>query len=404
MKRKILFFVTSNFPYGNGETFIENEIDYLGNKFDTIYIFTKKLKKKVTRKIPENFYCIDLNKNFFKLAYLFSCLFFKDFIKSFVKVKSLKDIRMVFAQYLYSIELNYKIIETIKNKNLENEEIYFYSYWFLYGAYIGSKLRSNKLIKRIISRAHGCDLYDHRGYQVFDKKAIIKNLDYLIPCSKEGEKYLKDRYLEENVFCSYLGTLNENRINVDNISNKKIIVSCSNVIPLKRIELIIEALSEYSKINKNFEWIHFGDGIEMENIQELAKIKLKNINYKFEGRVSNKKVLEFYKTNNPYLFLNVSSSEGLPVSIMEAQSYGIPVIATDVGGVSEIINNKVGVLLSQNPKISEIAEAISKIMKLSKKEYIEFRKSSYNNWKENFNAENNYNNFIKKYLLGDNNE
>ncbi|MFR4320263.1 MAG: glycosyltransferase [Blautia massiliensis (ex Durand et al. 2017)] len=45
--------------------------------------------------------------------------------------------------------------------------------------------------------------------------------------------------------------------------------------------------------------------------------------------------------------MNVSSSEGIPVSIMEATSFGIPGIATDAGGTKEIIRDKEnGVLLS----------------------------------------------------------
>ena len=49
------------------------------------------------------------------------------------------------------------------------------------------------------------------------------------------------------------------------------------------------------------------------------------------------------------LFLTVSANEGIPVSIMEAQSFGIPVIATDVGGISEIVNNVNGSYFLQIP-------------------------------------------------------
>ena len=45
------------------------------------------------------------------------------------------------------------------------------------------------------------------------------------------------------------------------------------------------------------------------------------------------------------LFVNMSLSEGIPVSIMEAISFGIPIIATNVGGNAEIVNDETGVLI-----------------------------------------------------------
>ena len=65
-----------------------------------------------------------------------------------------------------------------------------------------------------------------------------------------------------------------------------------------------------------------------------------------KGNVDNAALLEDYITENYYLFVNVSSSEGIPVSIMEASSVGIPCLATDVGGTGEIISDGVNGLSS----------------------------------------------------------
>ncbi len=51
------------------------------------------------------------------------------------------------------------------------------------------------------------------------------------------------------------------------------------------------------------------------------------------GGISNAEVFQFYRDNKVDLFVNASTSEGLPVSIMEAISFGIPSIATNVGGL-----------------------------------------------------------------------
>nr|WP_128128927.1 glycosyltransferase [Fusobacterium varium] len=118
------------------------------------------------------------------------------------------------------------------------------------------------------------------------------------------------------------------------------------------------------------------------------------MNFNFKGRLENKEILKFYFKNNIKFFIHLSSTEGLPVSMMEVQSFGIPIIATNVGGVNEIVNEKTGILLSANPTILEIIDGIEKILNMSKNEYDEYRINSYINWHENFNAKKNYKDFV----------
>ena len=59
--------------------------------------------------------------------------------------------------------------------------------------------------------------------------------------------------------------------------------------------------------------------------------------FNFLGAMPHSKVLEYYQTHYTDLFIQASRSEGIPVSIMEALSYGTPVLATNVGGVAELL-------------------------------------------------------------------
>ena len=103
-------------------------------------------------------------------------------------------------------------------------------------------------------------------------------------------------------------------------------------------------------------------------------------------------MLQFYKDNPIDVFLNVSLNEGVPVSIMEAQSFQIPVIATSVGGTSEIVDNNNGLLLSKNIQPGELAKVINDVY-LKRTVWLRKRKITYRNWEEISNAEQNYNNF-----------
>ena len=89
-------------------------------------------------------------------------------------------------------------------------------------------------------------------------------------------------------------------------------------------------------------------------------------------------------------FINISSTEGLPVAIMEAISFNVPVIGTDVGGISEIVTPETGILLSSNPELSEILNALYKIR------HAELNPRSY--WERNFNANANFPKFINEIL------
>lgn len=123
---------------------------------------------------------------------------------------------------------------------------------------------------------------------------------------------------------------------------------------------------------------------------------LPNVSYKFVGFLPNIEVYEFYKINKIDVFINVSDSEGIPVSIMEAMSFGIPVIATNVGGVSEIVDDETGILLEKDFTIGDAIEALNRILEFkSEEERIRIKRKLY----EKFDAEKNYKEFIENALL-----
>ncbi|NMC40567.1 MAG: glycosyltransferase, partial [Bacteroidales bacterium] len=80
-------------------------------------------------------------------------------------------------------------------------------------------------------------------------------------------------------------------------------------------------------------------------------------------------------------FINVSSSEGVPVSVMEALSFGIPVIATDAGGTSEIVNNTNGRLIPVDFDPKDLAAIIENLVHDEK--YQGYRHNARKSWEEN---------------------
>src|SRR5690606_33025349 len=87
-----------------------------------------------------------------------------------------------------------------------------------------------------------------------------------------------------------------------------------------------------------------------------------NLEFSYKGQLSSADVREFLARNWVDIFINLSSSEGMPVSMMEAMSFGIPVVATRVGGVPELLGEGCGVMVAAHSSASAVAEAVEKLL------------------------------------------
>lgn len=101
--------------------------------------------------------------------------------------------------------------------------------------------------------------------------------------------------------------------------------------------------------------LHVGGNKETEQLQSIIKDNNLEEIVKFEGWVSGMKKTDLF--NKCDVFILPSYTEGLPISILEAQSYGLFTVATNVGGIPEIVNEYNGILFTPQDK-----EALFKII------------------------------------------
>ncbi len=401
---KKLIFVTSKFPYGNGETFIENEINYLAKAFDKVFIYaTEANSSEHCRAVPENVTAFAANpRKVSKLDYL-PCLIKPTVIKEiFSNCLSGNVPGKISACCYFWACVNaslQQVCEFLKVCDVTTEdEVVIYSYWLhtigMTALHIKNRLKKYVKTMKCVSRCHGFDVYvgrSHAKYQPFQEYEI-KSFDGVYPCAKAGEQYLKERYpsLKDKISAKYLGVEDHFKFVFPKKDDVFSIVSCSNVIPVKRVHRIAEALSQIT--DKEILWTHFGDGEEFEALNRLcAEILPKNVQYALPGRIPNEQIYDFYNNHNVNLFINVSSSEGLPVSIMEAISFGIPMIATDVGGTNEIVTDgKNGCLLPEDFKTADLADLIIKFINFPDEEYHNFCKNARETFESSFVAKKAY--------------
>lgn len=396
-----LIYFTNSFPYNDQYTeipFLQYEIPILAKSFN-IYIVPARdegQKKECYSEIKIlNTLANDLRKArskglFRKFIMSFSYL---PFILKLFKIKKLRHLTNLVTDTI-DILAFYKWANSNKKLFTQKDTI-AYTFW---SNAITSGLiyyrKKNKFDFKIISRAHGADLYIERKGFIPYYRERVKRLDKLFLVSKAGRDYLVNKYPEfrQKYELSYLGTKREGFIIKGKSSNWILIVSCSAINKLKRVELIYKGLLVLAQRNPevNFKWVHLGGGALENNIRQLIiENSIHNLSVDIKGILANDGIHDFYQNNYVDCFVHASESEGLPVSFMEAQSYGIPIVSTNVGGVPEIVNENNGILIDAKADANEMSDAVERIV-LNNNLRQTLSENAKANWETNFNAEKNY--------------
>jgi glycosyltransferase involved in cell wall biosynthesis len=337
------------------------------------------------------------NLSFCITVYLSECRMVK-------KILPFKKALATLASNIFKAQQVTKILGS--KTDLKIKDPVFYSFWF-YDCIFLARLKQIGYCRRAIVRAHGGDLFEYRGSirnNVLFRNYQLKYIDRVMPVSKTGTRYLQEKYpaFSRKIVTSFLGSRSHQGIS-KLPDDGPVIVSCARVRNIKRIHLIAESLRH---LNIKLTWYHIGDEnlanktdatipLYIKNKQHLAEKS--NIIYKPLGALTNEEVYEFYRTVPVSLFLSLSQTEGLPVSMMEAISFGIPVLSTDVGGCREIVTAHTGILIPENIRPEEVARVLENFL-LSDKNSETFRYGVRKFWEAHFNIENNYKDFYE-YLL-----
>lgn len=414
MYNKVIL-LTKCFPYditnAPAESYLVNELKYLANFARHVYIlsFDAVPNAKLNIAIPQNVTVLKLSEGIIKRNInIFFKMIKEFFFTSHEGVEEKKQnniIRNIYlAYFMGKSDYYYSKFCTQCNKCIEDksDSILIYNFW-LYTYARTALLIKKKLGEKVkvISRAHGYDLYTERNRMNYLplRNYLLQNLDHIFPCSNHGYKYLTAHYPEfsNKIQTAYLGTKDLGRMKFDGHKGFKII-SCSRVEPIKRVSLILEALQWLNSNSNSLQilWTHIGDGTQLKEIKKRAeKLKISN-RITFLGMMSNECVMKFFQENSFDLFINVSESEGLPISIMEAASFGLPILATDVGGTSELVDKENGWLINSNISGEEVGKKILEICSMDPSLLSKIGNASRRKWKEKFSIEKNAQNMLKR--------
>ena len=403
MDNSTLVLFTLHYPFSKvSETFLDPEVRILAKRFEKIYIIPWKKEVETAVGIPSNVEIVPLlfeeklRRNyvsqylrhirqwwFFLKIYTFSILNDKPGIHYFTSA--------YFAYNLINSFLRFLVIKNfVEQKGLQNAV--YYDYWFENSTLSLAMLKDKGIVKKLYFRGHGFDVFDERwpcGQVPFRSYKLLHCTKYFAISDYNRTYVLQkvNKELGKRIDTAYLGVFSQKKQQSNSISNAKktfTIVSCANLLDFKRVHLIPELLN---LIELPIKWYHFGDGPMRKSLLENAKSLNSELEFNFLGHVHHNKLIEFYAETEVDLSLSLSLKEGLPVSMMEALSFGIPLAGYNIFGIPEIIDKSTGLLFEENEDFRQIADRIREFLLNEQRT----QENVTNKFNSRFNAELNFN-------------
>jgi colanic acid/amylovoran biosynthesis glycosyltransferase len=412
----ILILFTASYPFdvATEQTFLNVEIEYLAKNFERVILVPRRCEGAKLA-VPHNVNVVDDYYTFLESADKFSValhiisspLMYRDlFARPWILFHPPTLVRLL--NFLGGAYLTMQWVQNwLKKSNYKTADCIFYTYWFDQGAMgIGLAKDTYPDIK-LVSRVHGYDLYEERYSPPYlpCRRAALEAVDALFADADAGLAYLRKQYpgFSSRFDVELVGVKDPGFITASSSDGIFRVVSCSIIRPVKRVDLLLAGIASASRRrpHQQIEWYHFGNGEHENDKDDLQRsatdILPENARAFLQGYSTQQALMEFYCANPIDVFVNVSASEGTPVSSMEAISCGIPMIATGVGGNCEVVTDENGILLSPNPTPDEIADSI--FMFLDHPEMAELkRKGSSAVWRAKYNADVNFDSFARRLM------
>lgn len=419
-KGKSIIFFSLHYPFHISDSYLDKEIDLLSKSFEKVIVITNNTFSEERRPTPDN--AIIYRYTPFEqpgslvslLALVFKPIFYCEIFRLIFVYKkwiSFGLLKEIFAFYSRALNTKRFLQQVILEQKIDMNNLLIYSYWMIESSFASALLKQQRPEVKTITRAHSLDVYFDRSpvkYHPF-RKFIFNQMDKIYFISANARSYFATAH---HFSADSMQKMAINRIGIEAATTfiqqgtRDIlrVISVGYIQKLKRIDLIIDALALIDKLK--IEWVHVGHSNHKDEdfiaIQKYAAEKLggmHNISFRFTGKTSKKDLFGLYAQMPFDVHLNVSETEGIPVSMMEAMSYSVPVIGTNVGGVSEIIEDGVnGLLLSAYPNAQDVKHALERFNSLPATHKNEMRQNAFNTWHNNYNAAKNNEVFVADVL------
>jgi glycosyltransferase involved in cell wall biosynthesis len=368
-----LVLLTSAFPFDGSESVLAGELAITASRFRRIFI-VPSCPGEVARDLPPNAVVADVGwgagwSRSEKLRMVTSTPALKVLSTTLRQAGNWRAYGFAPRSYLDILAINIlkarSLASLITSEQLRNA--LFYDYWFENSTLAIALLRRAGTIRCAVARAHRFDVFDSSWAgpgRVPFREFKVKHLDAIFPVSDDATHYMRselDRHRgglareRDKIRTARLGVPLPHQFPPVG-DGRPLVVSCAALLERKRVHRIPEVLGA---CNIPLHWVHFGDGPERSRVEAAAASLPSTVEWELRGQVDNEVVRSYYATHRVAALLSLSTSEGVPVSMMEAQSFGIPVVALAVGGIPELVVDGSGLLLAPDASTAEVARAVT---------------------------------------------
>ena len=201
-----------------------------------------------------------------------------------------------------------------------------------------------------------------------------KYCDYIVTLTQRDKALWQQGLKDINAYIVAIGNPSpyENIQHLPSISNK-VLLTIGRLTHVKGFDLLLDAWEQVCIVNKSWTLCIVGDGEEKITLKNQAQT------IGIQNRVifvsATKDIEQYYQTSSFYVLS--SRFEGLPMVLLEAQAFGLPIIAFDCDtGPSELIDDGINGWLVKNGDIVALAKHLLESINLDKDRYVEMSKKS----------------------------
>lgn len=307
----------------------------------------------------KNVLTIDLGRDYGGAEKVIENLFFYDYSDINMHLVALKDTKFSNVIKHKGTNNNYMFIENNKKKILSSlfevkkyikdndiNIIHAHGVTSEIFAVLLSKMTKCKLITTIHSRADFDTTNELKGrIYCFIQKALLRyNKKYAVVSNELGDFFIDNMKVDKRkieIIINGIKPLGKREKKSNDIFT---ISTIGRLTSVKAHKKLIEALIKLKEENIKFKCIIAGDGELEEELKEIVNNNDIKDEVEFYGFIDDvRDVLD----KSDCLIIH-SDMEGLPITLLETMSYGVPIIAHQVGGISGVIDEKNGIPMNTN--------------------------------------------------------
>lgn len=363
---KILY-ITANVPFGKGEPFVLTELLALKKLNVDLLVVPRDRSEKIFHGEAESIIRNTLNIPWFNLRILVSlmtCMFKRphQFIlllnEVFIKARCLK----VGIKNMIILPKALHVAERIKGLKVSH----IHAHW----------ASTTSTMAYIVSAVTGipwsftAHRWDIQENNLLEQKS--KSASFVRVISEKGREELlkiaRDPSLAAKVHVIHMGVnIPDEDVVTDNRDAVFSFLCPANFKPVKGHKYLFEACRSLSGRGLVFKCLIAGSGPLERDLQDRVRTMGLDKCVLFLGELPHDRILRLYREKEiqtvvlPSIETEDGEKEGIPVSLMEAMSYGIPVISTDTGGIPELIGDGSGISVKQQ-NAAAIAEELGRLM------------------------------------------